>query len=264
MKLLAMQRDMRAWLTGTEAAATRFATCARAGLGVHQNNYRAQLVSCLSETFERVQAWVGEGAFLAAAARHIDARPPSDWTLDNYGSDFPQTLRELYPLDPEVAELAWLDHALAEAFVAPDVDPLSIDSLAAIDWEDAVFQFTPTAKLGQVITNSTTLWSRLSSANTLPVVETLPRAATIIVWRKEFTSCFRTLDATEATAFAHFQTGGTFGALCATLVATEGETAGVKIAGEILAQWLRDGLVVGVSDSLEGIKLTPFSHLSRT
>ena len=51
---------------------------------------------------------------------HVARVPPSSWTLDAYPRDFPATLAPLYPDDPEVAELAVLELALAEAFVGAD------------------------------------------------------------------------------------------------------------------------------------------------
>ena len=247
MTLLELQRDMRAWLTtGTEDTMFGFETSARAGLDVYQNNYRAQLVACLSETFQRVKAWLGDEDFLAAAVSHIQSSPPSNWTLDHYGRNFAESLLARYAGDPEVAELAWLDRALADAFVGPDIEPVPPHSLAAIDWDRAVLRFTPTLQIGHVLTNSTMIWSALSAGSTPPAVERLPNATAALVWRKEFTSCFRTLTSKEARAVAHIQSGASFGALCAMLVTTEGEIAGLKMAGEFLAQWLRDGLIVRV------------------
>jgi hypothetical protein len=76
-------------------------------------------------------------------------------------------------------------------------------------------------------------------------VELLSAPATLLVWRQHFTSCFRTLDEREAWAVEHIRAGRTFGTLCASLVEKEGEAEGVKIAGTWLAQWLREGLIVG-------------------
>jgi Putative DNA-binding domain len=246
MRLLTLQREMHAWLTGDDTAASAFGALARAGLDVYQNNYRAQLMACLTDKFERTMAWLGDDAFRVAAIQHIEDTPPHDWTLENYGSDFPRTLQMLYPHDPEVAELAWLDLALASAFVGPDSEPLSPQSLTTIDWHRAVLQFTPTLRMGQALTNSTAIWSALSSSKTPPPVEALSQPVAVLVWRKEFTSCFRTLDAKEAAAIAHVRKGGTFGTLCSMLVEAEGDAEGVRIAGELLAQWLRDELVVGL------------------
>jgi Putative DNA-binding domain len=247
MSLLALQRDFRAWLIiGESCEAAKFGAAARAGLGVYQNNYRAQLVACLEDAYARVKAWLGDEPFLAATIAHIEQTHPRDWSLDRYGHDFAETLRTRYPQDPEVAELAWLDRTLADVLVAPDANPLEPDQLAIVDWEHAVLRLTPSLRLGRLTTNSAAIWSALSAGTVPPSVEQLPTPATLLVWRQGFTSCFRTLDGRETQAIEHVRAGRTFGALCANLVGSEGEEAGVRIAGTWLAQWLREGLLVGV------------------
>mgnify|MGYP002835384385 CR=1 FL=1 len=52
------------------------------------------------------------------AAPPADAAPPSDWTLDAYPAGFPATLAHIHADSPEIADLAWLEIALADAFVA--------------------------------------------------------------------------------------------------------------------------------------------------
>jgi len=52
MSLLELQQDFRAWLAeASDEAAERFGEAARPGLSVYQNNYRAALTACLSDTF---------------------------------------------------------------------------------------------------------------------------------------------------------------------------------------------------------------------
>jgi hypothetical protein len=41
------------------------------------------------KTFSVVRAWLGDVAFEAAAAIHIDRMPPSSWTLDAFAQDSP-------------------------------------------------------------------------------------------------------------------------------------------------------------------------------
>lgn len=245
MTLLELQHGMRDWLRGEEGAATFFGHERHAGLDVYRNNYRAQLVACLTEKYERVAAWLGDAAFEVAVAQQIGTSPPHDWTLDRYGADFSQTLQSLYPEDPEIAEIAWLDGALTDAFVGPDVEPVSPQTLAEVDWDHATLTFTPTLRLSTVQTNSTAIWSALSAGGTPPGVAPLDQPATVVVWRKEFTSCFRTLDAAETDAMLHLQMGGTFGSLCTMFVGREGD-AGIRIAGECLARWMQDGMIVRV------------------
>ena len=141
MTLIELQRDMRAWLTREDAAAaTRFGDDAAPGLRIYQNNYRAQLAACLEESFEHTRDWIGAEAFHQAIVTHVDRVPPSSWTLDAYSRDFPATLALLYPADREVIELAWLDMALGEAFVAADAATLTAEDLAGVDWDHAVLR----------------------------------------------------------------------------------------------------------------------------
>ena len=248
MTLAAVQRDFESWLrTGDDDVAARFGDRAQPGLLVYQNNYRAQLVACLTDIFERVQSWLGETAFLAAVAKHVDQTPPTRWTLDAYSLDFPATLSGLYADDPEVAELAWLDWALSDAFVGADAPPLSPERLTEIDWDQAVIQLTPTLRLGPATTNAAAIWSALSADTMPPGAELLPHPAQLLVWRQDHVSCFRTIETAEMRAIQQVQAGASFASICATLIAEQGETDGIATASGLLGQWLRDGLVTEVS-----------------
>jgi hypothetical protein len=246
MNLKALQHDFRAWLVdGGEDDAARFDRRARPGLLVYQNNYRSQLVACLSEAFERLHAWLGDEAFLAAAIAHIDAETPTHWTLDAYPSAFPTTMARLYPDDPEVAELAWMDWALARAFTAADAAPLTSAAIAQVDWDRAGIVFTPSLVMAEIATNAAAIWSALAADEMPPPVRQLPETASLLIWRDGFTPRFRTIDPVERGAVERMLAGGSFTDLCAALVEDMGETGGVAQAGALLGQWVGDGLIVG-------------------
>jgi hypothetical protein len=253
MTLLDVQRSFRDWLTReSEEAAGRFGTAAAPGLAVHLNTYRSQLLVCLGETYGAVRAWLGDAAFEAAAAIHIERVPPGSWTLDAYPRDFPRTLSGLYPADPEVGDLARLEWALAELFTAADCDPLAPDTLdqaawARIDWERAVLQLVPTFTRLPVSTNAAAIWSALSAGETPPPAAALAAPAQLALWRNGFTPHFRTLDPAEAAALDQVAQGRSFGALCASLVERCGAADGPRLAGAWLGQWLRDGLIAAVA-----------------
>jgi hypothetical protein len=164
MSLLALQQDFQRWLT-TEAvdAGARIGAGAEPGLSVYLNNYRSSLMGCLVESFGTTRAWLGDEAFEAAAARHIDRQPPHSWTLDAYALDFPRSLAIRYPDDPEIADLARLECALGVAFVGPDADAIDPATLADIDWDTAVLRFVPTLALLDVTTNAAALWSAIEA-----------------------------------------------------------------------------------------------------
>lgn len=247
MSLLALQRDFRAWIAEeSHDAAARIGPGYSPGLDVYQNNYRASLIACLSEAFERVRLWIGEERFLATAAGHIDVTPPHAWTLDAYAAGFPETLDLLIGDEPEVAELGWLDLALSEAFVGRDADPVDPASLGVVDWDNAILRLAPTLTTRMFRTNAAAIWSALSAEEAPPPAERLTEPALMIVWRREFTSCYRTAEPGEALALDRVAGGATFGAICAGLIEACGEEAGVAMAGGLLARWIGDGLLVAI------------------
>ncbi len=165
MSLLALQRDLRDWLRHDAGqAAARLGGETMPGLIVYQNNYRAQLMECLASACPQLRLWIGDEAFFAAAATHIDAAPPSDWTLDAYPAGFPATLAHIHADSPEIADLAWLEIALADAFVAADHAPLPPAALADLTWDDTVFLLSPALRLRDLGSNAPAIWSALSAS----------------------------------------------------------------------------------------------------
>ncbi len=222
------------------------------GRAVYQNNYRAALVDCLEASYPRLRAFIGDEAFLHAAAAHINRRPPHAWTLDAYADDFAETLQAIFPDNPDLHELAWIEHALGQAFIAPDAQPVAAGALAAVDWDHARLHLTPTLQLRPATTNAADLWFALREADggTVPGLESemLRAPGGLLVWRRGFVSCLRALDATEYAALLHLQRDGSFVGLCALLVERLGEEQGIASAGEMLANWLGSELITGVDD----------------
>lgn len=249
MTLLDLQRDMRAWLVREDAgAAKRFGADAAPGLRVYQNNYRAQLAACLESSFARTRDWIGGEAFHHAVAAHVERVPPSSWTLDAYPRDFPVTLALLYPDDAEVAELAWLECALEEAFVAQDAQAIAAQQLEGVDWDRAILLFTPTLDLAPLSTNATAIWAALAADEVPPHAEMLPEAGAMLVWRSDQVSRFRAIDQIEEQALLAARAGRPFADLCEAMIAMHGQERGIAKAGQLLGQWLADGLVIGVEE----------------
>lgn len=242
MMLAALQADFGRWLqVECPDAATRLG--GGAGLDVYLNNYRSQLVAALESSFPQLRRWLGETAFLAAAAKHVEASPPSAWTLDAYGEDFPATIAALYPDGPECAELARIEWALAAAFTTPDIAPLSAESLGAVEWETARFVFVPNLAMLPVTTNAAALWQSLLDDTAPPAAQRLPAPGAVLLWRDGFNPSFRTIEQGEAEAILQLEAGMQFGALCAALADEHGEMGSAAIVGGWLGAWLRDGLI---------------------
>lgn len=244
MRLADLQGDFRAMLA---TAMPVPAVPSGPGRAVYQNNYRAQLVSCLEESYPQLRAFIGEEAFLHAAAAHITRRPPHAWTLDAYADDFSDTLQALFPDNPDLHELAWIEHALGQAFIGPDAVPVSADALSAVDWDHARLQLAPTLHLRSATTNCAELWFSLRDGGS-PESEMLPAPGGLLVWRRGFVSCLRALDAIEYAALTQLQRDGSFVGLCAFLVERLGEEQGIASAGAMLADWLGSELITGAEN----------------
>jgi hypothetical protein len=230
------------------AAANRLGTRSASGFPIYQNNYRAQLVGCLEISFPLVHGWLGDDAFLQAAVTHIEAHPPYDWTLDAYPAHFGATLATLYPNNPDLYELAWIELALSDAFVAADAEPIALDALASIDWDTARIRFVPSLEHRHATTNANDIWSALAQDQAPPEAVMLNAPAGLIVWRKGFTSHVHRVDALELEAIEHVRQHGDFASLCDRLVSRLGDEDGVTRAGTMLATWLNNAMVTTIAN----------------
>jgi hypothetical protein len=248
MSLRAIQRDFLAHvLRGDDVIVPRVSARGRPGLAVYAHAYRANLVACLKDTYEKTLAWLGDDAFEAAALAHIARHPPRSWTLAAYGQTFPRTLAGLYPADPEVEELAWLDGALRRAFDGPDAVVQDPATLGDVDWERAVLIYVRVT-----LTNVAALWTGITEAAPPPPARLdMPRA--LAVWRRDVSPMFRSLSPRESMALDLARAGAAFGEICAMLADhhTDPDAAAAE-AGGFLAGWLGDQIVVGVAGAAHG------------
>ncbi|MGY2733762.1 HvfC/BufC family peptide modification chaperone [Sphingomonas sp. UYP23] len=247
MSLLALQRTFLDFLLDQPTdLAVAVSGSAGPGLAVYHNAYRAQLVACLKDSYERLWAWLGDDAFDAAALAHVSLHAPTSWTLGDYGIGFADTISALYPEDPEVAEIAALDWALRRAFDGPDASPFDPTRLAEIDWDEAVIHFVPTLALLPVTTNCGAIWTGIAASDDVPAAQMLPEPAWVRVWRVELQPHFATIEATEREAIQLAASGERFARLCDRLAETIGVEEAVLAASRYLSSWLQDGLIADI------------------
>ena len=248
MSLAAQQAAFRVWLeqgdeteNGSAIAQALVDPC---GLSVYQNNYRGQLMACLAEAFPQTLAWLGDEAFAAAAARHIDAHPPKSFTLDAYPGGLVESLRHMWPGDPEVAELAALEWQLAEAFVAADDRPLTPADLPRLDWERTSLRLVASARIMRFASNAPQIWSALAGDVAPPAARIAAQRASFVVWRADFVCCFRQVQGAEAALLESLAQPRGFTDMCEELAREHGPDEAIGMVGELLARWLADRLVV--------------------
>lgn len=214
------------------------------GMGIYRNAYRARLIGALESGYERTRRWVGEEAFEVAAAHYILTQPPSSWTLDAFGAQFPELLAELFAGDPEVAELAWLEWHMQQAFGAVDVPELDAAQLgnaglAASDWENLRFTMAAGFVTRAVTNELAALWHGLAPDSAATPESPTPALQHLIVWRHSLRPHFRLLDPAEFSTLDHLIKGATLGQTGAALERADGDP---EQLGAWLASWLSEGL----------------------
>jgi hypothetical protein len=247
MTLIETQRRFSTWLGGGETdISAMMGPRARRGLAVYRHAVGATLTAALRDSFEKTHAWLGDAAFDAAATAHTQTRPSTSWTLSDYGEGFEATLADLYPYDPEVAELAWLDWSLRRAFQGPDSAAIDPAGLAGIDWDAAILCCAPTLARRRIVTNAAAIWRALSAGEAPPLAANLDGPAGLIVWRQGLEPRFRTIDPIEQASLESALAGEDFATVCEVTARADPLGDPARRAGEMLAQWLGEGLIVGV------------------
>ena len=132
------RRVAGAILTGDLAAAAA-AVCGdglapEARLRVYRNHVRITLAEALGTTFPATARLLGQDGFDHLARRFVDAHPPTQPCLAEYGQEFPALLGRQPDLAgaPFAADLARLEWAMNAASEAPDTPALSAVHLARL------------------------------------------------------------------------------------------------------------------------------------
>ena len=224
------------WVTGDATGSESL------GMQIYQNAYRERLLAVLEASYERTRQWVGGDAFTAAARHYVISYPPNSWTLDAYGAEFPTLLCELFARDGEVAELAWLEWHLQQAFAAPDLPSLSGADVARAglqdaDWELLRFSMAAGFAARPASHDTIGLWQSLRSGETADFVLKPADPGVLVVWRQGLTPNYRMISDDEFAALEYLVQGATFGEVAVRC----GESRAAAL-GEWFAQWLGEGL----------------------
>ena len=136
--------------------------------GVYRNAYVARLAEVLADDYEQVHAYLGDAGFAKLAKRYIAAHPSDRRSARDFGRHVPHFLIAAHA---EVAEIATLEKALADAFDGPEAEPLSLAALAEVApelWTRLVFTPQPTALRVTFATNAADIWSALRDESAPP------------------------------------------------------------------------------------------------
>lgn len=218
--------------------------------GVYRYAYVARLAEVLAEDYEGLHTYVGDASFAKLVKSYVAAHPSDQRSVRDFGRHVPEFLSEsdVFAGHPELAEIASLEKALADAFDGADAAPLSLTDLGGVapaDWPKLVFTPHPTVLRLAFTTNAAEIWSALRQEMAPPKAHMLPERQAILVWRQDVTARFRPLGPEEAMMWDEAVRGTRFGVLCEMVATFAGEESAEIRAATYLKDWVEMGMLAG-------------------
>ena len=241
-------------LAGDEAILSEVNDSARAHrsalFGVYRNAYVARLAEILAEDYRHLHAYLGDERFAELTKAYIEENPSNQRNARWFGRHLPDFVqaREPYREHPELAELAWLEKALADAFDGPEANPLKLSELGEIApelWPRLIFTSHPTVVRLSFRTNAADIWAALRDQNGPPPARLLPEPQALLVWREDVTARFRPFPPEEAMMWDEVVRGTRFGVLCEMVATFGGEDGAALRTATYLRNWVDREMLAG-------------------
>ena len=210
--------------------------------GVYQNGYVGRLVEILANDYEDLKTYIGEDEFDELARAYISAKPSRTQNARWFGSRMVEFLKsdDRYAQRQELADLAALEQALANAFDAADATQITVQDLGKFkpdDWGRLTFVPHPSVAILDVQTNAFAIWRAVKAGNTPPRVKA-KAGQHLMTWRQGTMPMIREIASEEAMMWTEACRGLRFDALCEMLAAFDDPDGAALRAAQYLQSWL--------------------------
>jgi hypothetical protein len=255
-ELADLQRRFQAGVLGdAPAVLDLLAGDAAAGAGerlaVYAEGMTLRFLEALDGDYPGVRALTDDAGFERLGREYALAHPSRERSLRWFGAQLAEHLATTTPWSarPELAEMAAFEWRKGELHDAADSEAASVADVAAVPPEEwAVLAPRPVATIRRLDLhfNVPAVWSAVDRGEPMPALSPEPAARPWLLWRRELSIHWRSLDADEAWALDACAEGATFGDLCDGLCERVGEEHAALRAAGVLKQWLTDGVLVSV------------------
>lgn len=221
-------------------------------LGIYFDAYRLRLAEVMGTDFPMLKAYVGDDVFDRLTASYIAAHPSIFRNVRWFSQHFAEHLQTSTDVTHHkvLAELAHFEWTLGLAFDIEDQPSLRFEELAAVApeaWATVSFTPHPSLHLLALSTNAVAIWSAQYESADPVAPELLAEPFTCAVWRADYTSYFRSLDADAAWAVKAMQSDASFSQICEGLCQWFAEDEAAPRAAALLRGWVDDGWIAEVS-----------------
>ncbi len=210
----------------------------KARIEVYAEMYWLRMRDVLRDAFPTVRARLGDETFDANVADYLRAHPSTHHSLDRLGRSFAGFLQD------DVAAVEW---ARAESFIAPDAQASSFEQLKAHapeTWGELELKAHPSVRV--LCLESDPLPALRAQREGQPVPETVATPTNVAVWRTGFVTFHVAVSSPEATSLRRLIAGAPLTEL---LEPFEGLDDGGTAAFEALQSWFTEGMVAALVGS---------------
>jgi hypothetical protein len=215
---------------------------------IYRNAYGVRLRDALKDTYPVLFNILGDEVFEELGAAFIDTHPSVHRSIRWYGRELSDFLaqRPPYALQPILAEIARFEWTLSEVFDAADATPVGRDALRAVDpesWDQLGFSFHPSLRRLDLTWNTVPVWQAMSRDENPPQPEMAETPIPWLLWRRDLTNRFRSLNAAEKATLEAALSGMRFGELCAVLRNWLPEEEIPLRAATLVGTWTDSGII---------------------
>lgn len=212
MSLAADQKQLYALITGfgggPRKAAGKLVKGTRAlnplrRVRIYGDQYFWRMYEALTLDFPRTCSQIDESVLRRVVKQYARDCPSRHWDLGRFGSGFVQWL-QTHPVKgarADLVDLAKLEWARNEAFLAPDGTPIGASAMAQVPPDalpGATFSFVPSCRLVSCQHEVAALFDALKAEKQPARPKAVPQQ--LVVWRKGFIAWHAVVDADEAKA----------------------------------------------------------------
>jgi len=234
-----------------EVVSTGDATAAHR-LAVYFNAYRIRLLECLESDFSNLSRYLQTEKYEQLMLAYLKAYPSADPSVRWLGQHLIKFLRAnpAYNEDGFLAELAAFEWQQGLAFDAVDAKVIKqVEDMAEIpadQWPYVSFEFAASVATLDFLWNVNEIWMALENEEPVPEKNKSEIPVRWVIWRKQLTPNWRSLDVDEAVALEMCLNGANFSEVCEGLLEWyDEENVSLRFVG-LLQQWLSDELVTEI------------------
>jgi hypothetical protein len=214
-------------------------------VGIYANMFLWRQVEALRADFPRLATCLGDERFYALCRDYVREHPSEHHDIGRLGRSLPAFLRRHpAPERPDLADLAALEWARREVFLAAPAEPIGRQDLRAVPadlFPKASLRLIPALRLLVLDHAAAALWRRLEAREEAGPVE--PGPVAMAVWRSGDEVCHAALDPDEALALEAALSGKPLSRVCEPFARRRDPASSAFAA---LASWLDEGWVAAV------------------